>query len=124
MFDDSGFGGSSMFDADHDGHLNAFERDNAECFLHDSDTFDQVIAKENLSSGGYRSSMNRGGSKKEYTPEEIEKLEKFMRTHPLFKPDSEKTFDERHPILCAFLFVILIFFCFIMLVVSESLAVH
>ena len=52
MFDDSGFGGESMFDANHDGHLDAFERDSAECFLHDCDTFDQVMKKERLSSGG------------------------------------------------------------------------
>ena len=37
MFDDTGFGGHSMLDSNHDGHLNAFERDHAECFLHDSD---------------------------------------------------------------------------------------
>ena len=53
MFDDSGFGGSSMFDSNHDGHLNAFERDHAECFLHDCDTYDQVMKKEG-SSGGCR----------------------------------------------------------------------
>ncbi len=47
MFDDDfGFGGNSMFDANHDGNLNAFERDNAECFLHDCDTYDQVLDKE------------------------------------------------------------------------------
>jgi len=40
MFDDSGFGGNSMFDSNHDGHLNAFERDHAECFFHDCDTYD------------------------------------------------------------------------------------
>ena len=56
MFDDSGFGGSSMFDSNHDGHLNAFERDHAECFLHDCDTFDQVTRKE-----GYYSNSNRSG---------------------------------------------------------------
>lgn len=46
MFDDSGFGGNSMFDSNHDGHLNAFERDHAECFLHDCDTYDQVMKME------------------------------------------------------------------------------
>lgn len=35
MFDDTGFGGNSMFDSNHDGHLNAFEKDHVECFLHD-----------------------------------------------------------------------------------------
>ena len=54
MFDDSGFGGDSMFDADHDGNLNAFERDNAECFLHDSDTYDQVMEEEDYSSNTNR----------------------------------------------------------------------
>lgn len=51
MFDDSGFGGSSMFDSNHDGHLNAFERDHAECFLHDCDTYDQVMKKEGSTVG-------------------------------------------------------------------------
>ena len=46
MFDDSGFGGSSLFDSNHDGHLNSFERDHAECFLHDCDTYDQLMGKE------------------------------------------------------------------------------
>lgn len=46
MFDDSGFGGSSMFVSNHDGHLNQFERDHAECFLHDYDTYDHVMKKE------------------------------------------------------------------------------
>ncbi len=50
MFDDSGFGGNSLFDSNHDGHLNAFERDHAECFLHDCDTYDQVSRKEGYSS--------------------------------------------------------------------------
>ena len=54
MFDDSGFGGSSMFDSNHDGYLNAFERDHAECFLHDCDTFDQVVKKEGNYSSGHR----------------------------------------------------------------------
>lgn len=65
MFDDSGFGGSSMFDSNHDGHLNAFERDHAECFLHDCDTFDQVIKKEgssdNYSRTGSYSSVDWSG---------------------------------------------------------------
>ena len=46
MFDDSGFGGNSMFDSNHDGHLNAFDRDHAECFLHDCDTYDQLMKTE------------------------------------------------------------------------------
>ena len=54
MFDDSGFGGSSMFDFNHDGQLNAFELDAAECFLHDCDTFNQVIGKEGHYSGRHR----------------------------------------------------------------------
>ena len=57
MLDDSGFGGSSMFDSNHDGHFNAFGRDHAECFLHDCDTFDQVTQKERYNG----SSSNRGG---------------------------------------------------------------
>ena len=46
MCDDSGFGGNSIFDSNHDGYLNAFERDHAESFLHDCNTYDQVMAKE------------------------------------------------------------------------------
>ena len=49
MFDDSGFGGKSLFDSNHDGHLDAFERDHAECFLHDCDTYDQVTKNEGKS---------------------------------------------------------------------------
>lgn len=60
MFDDSGFGGSSMFDSNHDGHLNAFERDHAECFLHDCDTFDQVLKKESFSSSTRRNTSGKG----------------------------------------------------------------
>ena len=59
MFDDSGFGGSSMFDSIHDGHLNVFERDHAEYFLHDCDSYDQVMKKE----GYYSSSSGRKGGK-------------------------------------------------------------
>ena len=58
MFDDSGFGGDSMFDINHDGHLDAFERDHAECFLHDSDTYDQVMKKEGYC-GSHTSRMER-----------------------------------------------------------------
>ena len=71
MFDDSGFGGSSMFDSNHDGHLDAFERDHAECFLHDCDTYDQVMKKE-----GYYSSRSgsRGGKSWSQTWEELKIL--------------------------------------------------
>ena len=62
MFDDSGFGsgfgGDSFFDSNHDGHLNAFERDHAECFLHDCDTYDQVMKKEGYC-GSHTSRMDR-----------------------------------------------------------------
>lgn len=62
MFDDSGFGsgfgGDSFFDSNHDGHLNAFERDHAECFLHDCDTYNQVMKKEGFS-GNYSSRAER-----------------------------------------------------------------
>lgn len=122
MFGESEY--DPIFDSNHDGHFDSFERDHAECFLHDCDTFDQVIAKENLSAGGYRSGNKRDGKRREFTPEEIEELEKFMKTHPFFKPDSEKTFDERHPIIFPFLFMMFIIFCFFMLGVSASLGVH
>ena len=69
MWEDSGFGSGlhgidSLFDSNHDGHLNAFESDHAECFLHDCDTFDQVLAKEgSLSSGrNYSSAKNQRAS--------------------------------------------------------------
>ena len=71
MFDDSGFGGSSMFDSNHDGHLNAFERDYAECFLHDCDTFDQVTRKTRYYCN---SSRNRGGKSWSQTWEELKLL--------------------------------------------------
>ncbi|CBK74209.1 hypothetical protein CIY_14110 [Butyrivibrio fibrisolvens 16/4] len=75
MFDDSGFGGSSMFDSNHDGHLNAFERDHAECFMHDCDTYDQVMKKE-----GYHSysSSHRGGKSWSQTWEELKILLFFV----------------------------------------------
>ena len=60
MFDDSGFGGGSMFDSNHDGYLNAFERNHAECFLHDCDTYDQVMKKENFSSNRGRRASGSG----------------------------------------------------------------
>ena len=69
MFYDSGFGGSSMFDSNHDGHLNAFERDHADCFLHDCDTFDQVTKKE-----GYYSRRSSGGKSWSQTWEELKIL--------------------------------------------------
>lgn len=57
MCDNSGFGGNSIFDSNHDGHLNAFERDHAESFLHDCNTYDQVMVKEGYH--GYRSQSAR-----------------------------------------------------------------
>ena len=42
MFDDSGFGGNSMFDMNHDGRLNGFEVDTRDCFLHDKDVYEKV----------------------------------------------------------------------------------
>ncbi|SFO29784.1 hypothetical protein SAMN04487831_11736 [Pseudobutyrivibrio sp. UC1225] len=71
MFDNSGFGGSSMFDSNHGGHLDAFERDHAECLLHDCDTYDQVMKKE-----GYYSSSTRirGGKSWSQTWEELKIL--------------------------------------------------
>ena len=57
MFDDSGFGGNSMFDMNHDGHLNSFEADTRDCFLHDKDTFDQI----KIEPGKYRGSNNSSG---------------------------------------------------------------
>ena len=122
MYGESGY--DSIFDSNHDGHFDSLERDHAECFLHDCDTFDQVMARDKISSGGYRSGKSSRNKKREYTPEEVEEMVKFMRTCPLFKPDSEKSFDERHPMLFAFLFVVFIIFCFIMLCVSASLGVH
>ena len=71
MFDDSGFGGSSMFDSNHDGHLDAFERDHAECFLHDCDSYDQVMKKEGYSSS---SGGHRGGKSWSQTWEELKIL--------------------------------------------------
>lgn len=117
MFGESGY--DSIFDSNHDGHFDSFERDHAECFLHDCDTFNQVLEKEHVSSGG--SSIFYKTKKKELTPEETEKI---LRTIPLFIPDSEKSFDERHPMLFALLFTVFIVFCFIMLGVSASLGVH
>ena len=55
MFDDSGFGGNSMFDMNHDGRLNGFEADARDCFLHDKDTFDQV----KISGSGKRRSYGK-----------------------------------------------------------------
>ena len=75
MFDDSGFGGSSMFDSNHDGHLNAFERDHAECFLHDCDSYDQVMKKERYYSS---SSGRRGGKSGAQTWEELKILLFFV----------------------------------------------
>ncbi len=53
MWDDSGFGsgfgGDSFFDTNHDGHIDAFEADHAECFLHDCDNYDQI----DYHGGGY-----------------------------------------------------------------------
>lgn len=72
MFDDSGFGGNSMFDSNHDGHLNAFERDNAECFLHDSDTYDQIDFNNNGRSG-VRNFSGSSKNRRQLTPEEIAK---------------------------------------------------
>ncbi|WP_033154298.1 hypothetical protein [Pseudobutyrivibrio ruminis] len=51
MRDNSGFGGNSLFDSNHDGHIDAFEADQAECFLHDCDTYDQIAFKSSGSDG-------------------------------------------------------------------------
>ena len=49
---------------------------------------------------------------KDLSPEEVEKI---IKTIPLFIPDEEKTFDERHPILFPFLFLMFVLFLFFLL---------
>ena len=59
MFEETNLSGNSLFDSNGDGHLNAAERDHAECFLHDCDTFDQVIKKEGFSYNSHRYNNNQ-----------------------------------------------------------------